>query len=247
MRVIELRNYLLRPGTTRDFIRYFEEHFLLSQRAEGMYPLGQFEVVGEPDRFAWIRGFEDMRARLGGLSRFYGGSFWQARRDQANAMILEHHHVDLLQPLVPVAALTRGASLEDRHAAPPGAVPLDTGLVVADFYRTDPAGLAGLVELFERHVQPALVQQGHRVLGHFVAELSQNDYPRLPVIQDPGLLVALSTYRDQERCDLARKDWDARGPISAGSFRSRLTEDVVSLRLRPTARSLIRHLRAADE
>jgi hypothetical protein len=247
MRVIELRNYLLRPGTTRDFVRYFEEHFLLSQRAEGMHPLGQFEVVGEPDRFVWIRGFEDMRARLRGLTAFYGGPFWQARRDQANAMILEHHHVDLLRPLAPVAALTGGASLEDRQSAPAGAVPLDAGLAVADFYRADPAALAALVHLFEHDVRPALVHRGHRVLGHFVAELSRNDYPRLPVIQDPGLLVALSTYRDEEHSRLARKDWDARGPILAGPFRSRLTEDVVSLRLRPTARSLIRHVRAADE
>ena len=35
MRVIELRNYLIRDGMTRDFIRYFEEHFLFSQRRRG--------------------------------------------------------------------------------------------------------------------------------------------------------------------------------------------------------------------
>ena len=35
MRVIELRNYRLTED--RGFIRYFEEHFLFSQRAEGMY------------------------------------------------------------------------------------------------------------------------------------------------------------------------------------------------------------------
>jgi hypothetical protein len=247
MQVIELRNYLIRPGRSRDFIRYFEEHFLLSQRAEGMRPLGQFEVVDERDRFVWIRGFEDMGTRLRGVTAFYSGPFWQARRDEANAMILEHHHVDLLRPLVPIAALTAGASLEDRTAAPPGSVPPETGLAVADFYRADPAALAGLVELFAGQVRPALVDRGHRILGHFVAELSPNDYPRLPVIQDPRLLVVLSTYHDEEHSRLARKDWDARGPISAGPFRSRLTEDVLSVRLRPTARSLIRHHSLADE
>jgi hypothetical protein len=55
MQVLELRNYLLKPRRARAFIHYFEEHFLSSQRDEGMYPLGQFEVVGEPDRFVWIR------------------------------------------------------------------------------------------------------------------------------------------------------------------------------------------------
>jgi hypothetical protein len=44
MRVIELRNYLLKNSATGDFIRYFEEHFLFSRGEEGMHVLGQFEV-----------------------------------------------------------------------------------------------------------------------------------------------------------------------------------------------------------
>src|SRR5262245_64031716 len=123
MRVLELRNYLIRPGRTRDFIRYFEEHFLFSQRDEGMYPLGQFEVVGEPDRFVWLRGFEDMGTRVRGLSGFYGGAFWQARRGGANAMILAHENVHLLRPPAPLASLTRRATPEGRAAGPPGAGP----------------------------------------------------------------------------------------------------------------------------
>src|SRR6185295_2905159 len=103
MRVIELRNYLLAPGRTRDFMRYFEQHFLESQRHQGMQPLGQFELVGEPDRFVWIRAFEDMAARLRGLTAFYGGPFWLARRDTANAIIRDHENVHLLRPLVPLA------------------------------------------------------------------------------------------------------------------------------------------------
>ena len=55
MRVIELRNYRIRDGMTRDFSRYFEEHFLFSQREKGMHVLGQFEVLDDPNRFVWIR------------------------------------------------------------------------------------------------------------------------------------------------------------------------------------------------
>ena len=72
MQVIELRDYLIRDGMTRDFVRYFEEHFLFSQRETGMHVLGQFEVVDAPSRFVWIRGFEDMATRRRGLERFYG-------------------------------------------------------------------------------------------------------------------------------------------------------------------------------
>jgi NIPSNAP len=241
MQVLELRNYRLAPGKTRDFVRYFEEHFLRSQRDEGMHPLGQFEIVGEPDRFVWIRGFADMPARLRGLSGFYGGAFWQARRDAANAMILEHHDVHLLRPLAPVAALTGGATLEDRAPEAPGTFPPHTGLVAVDFYHAEPAALPGLVARFERGVLPALAREGHQILGHVVAELAPNDYPRLPVVQDPTLLAVLSSYRDRGHCAEMRRRWDRRGPLADGSLRSLLGRDVATLYLRPTARSLIRH------
>jgi len=241
MQVIELRNYRLAPGKTRDFVRYFEEHFLRSQRDEGMHPLGQFEVVGEPDRFVWIRGFADMPARLRGLTGFYGGAFWQARRDAANAMILEHHDVHLLRPLAPVHALTEGVTLEDRAAEPPGAVPSYTGLITVDFYHAEIPTLPALVTRFERSGLPALVNEGHRVLGHFIAELGPNDYPRLPVTQDPTLLAVLSSYRDREDCAEMRCRWDSRVPGADGDLRPLLSRDVATLYLRPTARSLMRH------
>lgn len=97
MAIVEIRNYQMQPGRTREFIRYFEENFLFSQRDVGMHVLGQFEVVGEPDRFVWIRGFEDMASRFRGLDAFYGGPYWQARRATANAMIVDSDHVHLLR------------------------------------------------------------------------------------------------------------------------------------------------------
>ena len=243
MRVIELRNYLITAGRTRDFSRYFEEHFLFSQREHGMHVLGQFEVVDAPERFVWIRGFEDMGARLRGLSGFYGGPFWQARRADANAMIVDSDHVHLLRPLGLSAALVGALSLEDRGAEPPGVRSVDGGLVAVDFYRAATGAIGRLVALFERHVRPALLAQGHRVLGHFVAEPSPNDYPRLPAIQDPDLLVVLSAYRDAEHWAAMRDGWRAGDP-----WRGARPEGVAppaaaveTLCLRPTARSLIRY------
>jgi hypothetical protein len=237
--VIELRNYLLARGAAADFRRYFEEHFLVSQRDEGMQVLGQFEVVDEPDRFVWIRGFADMSARLRGLHAFYGGAIWGARRAEANAMMREHHDVHLLRPLTSLEALTGGRSLEDRAGEPAGALPPHTGLIVVEFYRTDPARRDRLVEVFEQEVQPALLERGHRILGRFVAEPTPNDYPRLPVIQDPALLVVMSAYRDREHYDGLHADRAGRG--LDGEVRALLTTDVVTMSLRPTARSVVRY------
>jgi NIPSNAP len=239
--VLELRNYLLRPGRTRDFIRYFEEHFLFSQRDAGMEVLGQFAVEGEPDRFAWIRGFADLTVRGRALEAFYGGGFWLARRDEANAMMLEHHNVHLLRPLGPLKALAGGATLEDRSAEPAGALPPEAGVVVADFYHAVPGALGSLVACFERHVQPALADAGHEMLGHFVAELAPNDYPRLPVIQDPTLLVVLFAYRDREQCTALRAGWRGASPPAPAPMGPLLAGDVTTLHLRPTARSLARY------
>jgi NIPSNAP protein len=235
--VIELRNYLLADGARGDFIRYFEEHFLVSQRDVGMQPLGQFAVVDAPNRFAWIRGFDDMPARRRGLESFYGGAFWQARRAEANAMMREHHDVHLLRPLGPIDALTGGLSLEDRASEPPGVVPQHTGLAVVDFYRTEPVALPRLVEAFEQRWRGTLAARGHPILGHFVAELTPNDYPRLPVVQDPGLLAVLSVYRDREH----RAGLGEAAAGLPGDVRTLLTAEVTSLFLRPTARSLIRY------
>lgn len=244
MRVIELRNYLLKDGATGDFIRYFEDHFLFSQREEGMHVLGQFEVVEEPNRFVWIRGFENMQARFRGLSGFYGGPFWQAHSSQANGMMLEHHNVHLLRPLGHIAALTGGRSLEDLASEPPGAFPPHAGLVAVDFCRTQPGALDRVIGLFEQRLLPALVKQGQQMLGHFVAELTPNNYPRLPVIQDATLLVVLSAYPDREHYASSRTEGttgDGWCPVLEGEMRALLAADVSTVLLRPTAKSLIRY------
>jgi hypothetical protein len=227
MRSIELRNYLLKEGATGDFIRFFEENFLFSQREEGMSVLGQFAVVGQPDRFVWIRAFESMETRRRGLTSFYGGPVWKAHGPTANGMMLEFHDVHLLRPLAPIADLTGGLSLEDRASEPAGALPPHTGLVAVDFYRSQPGGLDRLVEMFERRLRPALVEQGGQVLGHFVAELAPNDYPGLPVYQDENLLVVLSAYRDLEH-------------HAALKTSTLPATNVETMLLRPTARSVIR-------
>lgn len=244
MGVIELRDYLIRDGATHDFIHYFEEQFLFSQRDEGMHVLGQFEVVCAPSRFVWVRGFASMTARRRGLEAFYGGPFWQARRAEANAMIVSSDAVHLLRPLGALAALTGGLSLEDRASELPGVVPPHTGLVTADFHYAVPGARDRLVALFERCLRPALLAEGHQLLGHFVAEEAPNSYPRLPVIQDPTLLVVLSAYRDAEQCVARRAGWPGGDPWRAtleAESRAPLAAPVTTLHLRPTARSLIRY------
>ena len=82
------------------------------------------------------------------------------------------------------------------------------------------------------------------MLGHFVAERAPNDYPRLPVTQDPTLLLVLSAYRDAEHLAAMRTEWpggDMWRAVLGRESRAPLATEVETLRLRPTARSLIRY------
>ncbi len=58
---------------------------------------GQFADLDDPDRFVWIRGFDDMAAREKTLSEFYFGPVWQAHRDEANPMLVDNDNVLLMR------------------------------------------------------------------------------------------------------------------------------------------------------
>ncbi|MGW5696152.1 NIPSNAP family protein, partial [Streptomyces asiaticus] len=68
--VIELRQYTLRPGRRDELIELFDREFIETQEETGMLVLGQFRDLDEPDRFVWLRGFEDMAVRHDALTAF---------------------------------------------------------------------------------------------------------------------------------------------------------------------------------
>jgi hypothetical protein len=49
------------------------------------------------DRFVWLRGFTDMKARREGLEAFYGGPTWKAHAAAANATMIDSDNVFLLR------------------------------------------------------------------------------------------------------------------------------------------------------
>ena len=76
MPILELRNYLLAPGRSRDFMRYFEEQFLDSQRDQGIEPSDTVAAVREhgADRLLPLPAngrvyTSDRRVRFGDVSR----------------------------------------------------------------------------------------------------------------------------------------------------------------------------------
>lgn len=185
LNVLELRQYTLHPGRRDELIELFDRAFVETQEAVGMAVLGQFRDLDDADRFAWLRGFADMSARLRGLQAFYGGPVWAAHRHAANATMIDSDDVRLLRPAWPGSGLVVHRKLR----APADAVAPGPGLVVATVLPLRrPAG-DELLALCRAVDLPAALQQ-----AWYVTEPALNDFPRLPVRTDAPVLAHLALY-----------------------------------------------------
>jgi hypothetical protein len=97
IRVVELRQYLLKPGRTDDLIDVFDREFVETQEACGMRVIGQFRDLDRPDRFVWLRGFADMECRRQALTDFYGGPVWAEHGPAAVDTMIDSDDVLLLE------------------------------------------------------------------------------------------------------------------------------------------------------
>jgi hypothetical protein len=236
--IVELRQYTLHPGQRDTLIDLFDRAFVDSQEALGARIIGQFRDLDHPDRFVWLRGFQDMVTRRGALQAFYSGPVWKAHSAAANATMIDSENVLLLRPARPTSAFL----LDPLDRPPPGADGGPSGLVVATICSLAAAPQADVLDYFADAVAPALRRTGASVLAWFVTESSANTFPALPVRENEQVLVWFAGFRDHRGYDehiatLARSaEW--RGAIWEPVARH-LNAVPQTLKLAPTARSLL--------
>jgi hypothetical protein len=238
--VVELRQYVTKPGRRDDLIAVFDRHFVESQERDGMRVLGQFVDRRNPDRFVWMRGFAGMEPRRKALEAFYGGPIWAEHKAVANDTMVDVSNVLLLRPARPLSGLRLRAA--DRPALDaPQATP---GLVTATIYSFASPVSPEFKEFFETSAVPVLRDSGAALLGYFVTEASENTFPRLPVRTGENVFVWLASFADEAayatyRTRLAgNKAWkQSVGP----SLEKQLSKSEDVLELVPTRRSLLRH------
>ena len=189
--VLELRNYLLRPGMRSEFSNYFAEHLVQPQIDMGGYVLGQYRVKDAPDHFLWMRGFNSLETRSKFLPEFYGGPIWKQHSQNANSMMLNSDNVHLLKPLIwDGTSLAQGKGIRANLLKP------EKGIAVIDYYIAN-TKLDMLIAFFSRVHIPLLGRAGIGQSTYWVSELTENDFPALPVFQDKNLLVAITFYKDE--------------------------------------------------
>lgn len=183
IKILELRNYLLKPKTADRFSRYFDKHFVRPMDELGGYTVGQFRIEGERDRFVWMRGFENMQARFRFLNNFYLNSpVWKKYGPEANSMMINSDNVHLLRPFD--ETLSRNM-LQSRGE-----------MVVVDFYACN-STLDKVIDLFKKEYLPFLGSLNVSDITLWLSEMSENGFPRLPVFQDKNLLVTMTKYKNE--------------------------------------------------
>jgi hypothetical protein len=204
--IFELRDYTLHPGQRDVLVALFEREFVESQEVLGARIVGTFRNLDAPDHFVWIRSFADMAARRAALTAFYGGPVWREHRAAANATMIDSDNVHLLHPV--------GAPLRlPSHRPPPESFEPGAAMFAVDIF-ANPRD--------ERDVQSCAVKDA-RVVACFATERSPNNFPSLPVRQDP-VFVTLRRFERRQRVP----------PIAMLPPPSQI------LRLDPTPRSLLR-------
>jgi len=184
--VLELRNYLLKPGTLPAFHRYFNTHFVEPMAVLGGHTLGQFSTEDTADRFVWLRGFANMDQRMQFLNDFYCDSdTWKNFGPGANNMMINSDNVYLLRPLFPGKIL-----------------PAITGkYMVIDFYTCN-STREQVVDLFNEAWMP-LLASNNIYPSLWISEMEENKFPRLPVFQDKNLLVSFTSFYDKKEYEAA--------------------------------------------
>jgi len=201
IKVLELRNYLLKPNMADEFSSYFNKHFVNPMTELGGYTLGQFKIAGINDRFVWLRGFTDMSKRVKFLNDFYIKSpAWNEFGPGANAMMINSDNVYLLRPL------NNGKNVTEQiEAISSNVLQTDNGITVIDFYICN-STIHKAIDLFNTSYLPFLKTLNIENISLWISEMSENDFPRLPVFQDKNLLVTITGYKDEKEYQAKQKE-----------------------------------------
>jgi hypothetical protein len=217
IKVLELRNYLLKPNKTDEFSSYFNTHFVNPMAELGGYTLGQFKIKDTNDRFVWMRGFTDMNTRIKFLNDFYVNSpVWKEFGPGANDMMINSDNVYLLRPL------NNNKDFKEQSEAITSKLKPDKGVIVVDFYICN-GTLDKVINLFYKSFIPFLKTLNVYDITFWISEMSENDFPRLPVFQDKNLLLSITTYEDENEYQIKQEQINSMPAELKNSMQSLIT------------------------
>ena len=236
--VLELRQYLTKPGRRDDLIALVDERLLEGQEVHAMRVVGQFRNPRAPDRWVWMRGYSDMQSRHKALTDFYQGALWKQHSAAANDTMVDVSDVLLLKPASAATQLRVG----ERPAI--DAAPSHGGLVVVTInYLREPAD-AGFLTFFAQEAVPLLQKAGAAIRGQFVTEPSPNTFKGLPVREGENVFLWIASFAGPDAYEAYKKSLAGDGAWAARiepELRERVMRPTEVIELLPTRRSRLRH------
>ena len=227
--VVELRQYTLHEGQRETLVELFDREFVDSQEALGMKIIGTFIDLDRPNRFVWLRGYQDMETRADKLTAFYSGPVWKANREAANATMIDSDNVLLLRAPDPTAQFKLSPTRPGAGDNAPA------GIIVGTIYylKTEPGEA---LQTFQTSVMPRLKEKGVSPIAWFVPETAANNFPALPVREGERVLVWFAPFASAGEYEARRNDIEA----AAKALEPMLERHPELLRLKPTPRSQLR-------
>jgi hypothetical protein len=126
-----------------------------------------------------------MRTRIKFLNDFYINSpAWKEHGKGANEMMINSDNVYLLKPL------NKNVLLKT-----------DKTFTVIDFYICN-STIEKVIKLFDTEYIPFLKTINVDDISFWISEMTENDFPRLPVFQDKNLLVAITNFQDKNEYEV---------------------------------------------
>jgi len=77
--IYELREYRIKKGKMKQWLKFFEGEIVPFQVAQGMVVAGSFTAIKEADLFVWLRRFRSEGERLRLYKKVYESDHWQKR------------------------------------------------------------------------------------------------------------------------------------------------------------------------
>jgi hypothetical protein len=121
---------------------------------------------------------------------FISIALWKEYGKGANEMMINSDNVYLLKPLHKNVLLKT-----------------DKTFTVIDFYICN-STIEKVIKLFDTEYIPFLKTINVDDISFWISEMTENDFPRLPVFQDKNLLVSITHYRDEAEYQTRQKEID---------------------------------------
>jgi hypothetical protein len=234
--VLELRQYTLRKGQRDTLISMFETRFIEPQNALGAHVIGAFRDLDDPDRFVWIRGFQDMAVRQQALEAFYREPVWQASKGAVNATILDSDNVLLLRPANPDQGFAPQAARPTSSGAP-------EGIIGASIYYLASTEVMEFAQFFQQSMLAELAAAGALPIARLITEEASNNFPQLPVRGHERTFIWFARWPSTSAEEAFAARWSRRSgwrDAAPEAVLPALMRKPERLRLAPTQRSALR-------